>query len=426
MKINEKDIAINNNIVVFVTIGILILICILLTIIILKCSSRFKKIKNLNPVDLNINENNENNNHNNMENINMNQDQDFNNLQDNFILLNKNNLEILNKLLSSKIQGIKYNEKMNIFKVNCTICLENFISDSLVIKLFCKHIFHFQCLKNLMLKNRHNSELKCPNCKNEVMLFTLEDKSKENTELIASENKMSSYNIKNINTSNNIKVHKENFNENDNLNLKEISNFKNNLKSLNLENEIDEDFYNKKVHFKKNKDKKLENYENIFLASEQREILPMENIKDKEVLVRKNKNKIDINYNFQKKFPENIKDFLEKDEISNVHSCLSKKKITIIPNYKFLNDYIINNDSDLNKFSQSDPELELKINHEKNIYTFLKYGDSIKNNFYTQSKNKNHLSYNCTKLKKKYIRSLENFSNKSDTSINKKKIIVKN
>lgn len=90
------------------------------------------------------------------------------------------NSGMLNKLLNSSIKGIKYNDKINVFKVNCTICLENFNSDSLVIKLFCKHIFHFQCLKNLMIKNKHKSELKCPNCNNEAVLASNEVSSSEN------------------------------------------------------------------------------------------------------------------------------------------------------------------------------------------------------------------------------------------------------
>ena len=165
-------------------------------------------------------------------------------------LANHNNSNILNKLSKSKIKGIKYIEEINYFKDNCTICLENFDSQSMVIILYCKHIFHYECLKDFMIKNKNKQEAKCPNCKNQVQILTEENKIK-----IEEEYKILN---KNSNEKNNIIKSTENKNElrvfsNENINVFEIeikNNFENcdikkNLENIKIQENLDRKANNK-------------------------------------------------------------------------------------------------------------------------------------------------------------------------------------
>jgi hypothetical protein len=79
----------------------------------------------------------------------------------------KINKEILDKMLITDLKSVKYSEKLNVFEINCTICLEDFNERSDVIVLECKHIFHFDCLKDWLLKNLLHP--KCPNCNYNVL-----------------------------------------------------------------------------------------------------------------------------------------------------------------------------------------------------------------------------------------------------------------
>ena len=71
-------------------------------------------------------------------------------------------------MLASDLKPRKYLEKINHFQTNCTICLEDYKNNSEVIYLFCKHIFHFKCLKNWLDKNILMP--KCPNCNYNVLI----------------------------------------------------------------------------------------------------------------------------------------------------------------------------------------------------------------------------------------------------------------
>jgi len=73
---------------------------------------------------------------------------------------NVNKLELL---FLTKLKPKRYTYAINEFQSNCTICLEEFNLESMVIKLdSCKHIFHSSCLNNSLMKNALNP--KCPNC----------------------------------------------------------------------------------------------------------------------------------------------------------------------------------------------------------------------------------------------------------------------
>ena len=113
-----------------------------------------------------------------------------NNINQNILLINNENLKKLNtklldNMLKTKLTGVKYEEKNNYFKNDCTICLEEFSkSKKLVSILECKHIFHNNCLIDWINKNILNP--KCPNCN----FFIFEQKDIEvnhNPQLIQNE-----------------------------------------------------------------------------------------------------------------------------------------------------------------------------------------------------------------------------------------------
>jgi hypothetical protein len=57
---------------------------------------------------------------------------------------------------------INYNE--NCLNQDCTICMESFNNDELVLKTPCEHCFHIECVKNWFTKE----SVKCPFCRKEV------------------------------------------------------------------------------------------------------------------------------------------------------------------------------------------------------------------------------------------------------------------
>ena len=65
------------------------------------------------------------------------------------ILININ-INKLKLLLENKIKVQKYKDFKNEVWNNCTICLEDYNGNSLVMKLGCKHLFHVECLKILI------------------------------------------------------------------------------------------------------------------------------------------------------------------------------------------------------------------------------------------------------------------------------------
>ena len=82
----------------------------------------------------------------------------------NEILLNKQKLI---RLFSTNLKPIYYNQKMNTFNDNCSICLNNFFRGQKIIKLNCDHIFHEKCLKKYLKNNLKHP--KCPNCNKSIL-----------------------------------------------------------------------------------------------------------------------------------------------------------------------------------------------------------------------------------------------------------------
>ena len=100
----------------------------------------------------------------------------INNIFERFISANSNsNIEIHQvntefnnlKMFVNEFKPILYSENFNEFSCLCTICLENFIDNVEVIKLECKHLYHYKCLNDWLSKNQRM--LKCPNCNNKII-----------------------------------------------------------------------------------------------------------------------------------------------------------------------------------------------------------------------------------------------------------------
>ena len=89
-----------------------------------------------------------------------------------------NNVNIINDISTDRIgltnylniiKPIKFNEinkdKNEIKNLKCPIDIENFEPDSDVILTDCLHLFHYDCIKTFIEKNKKLKELKCPLCK---------------------------------------------------------------------------------------------------------------------------------------------------------------------------------------------------------------------------------------------------------------------
>lgn len=135
----------------------------------------------------------------------------------------KKNLIALEKLFSDDLKSTKFNMTDNQHVDicgNCTICLEDFISDTEIITLSCKHSFHLCCLKNWLLTVILNP--KCPNCNDNIL-----DQSEESSEESISDDEIGqsqsnySHSISRVNVNN----YGEDSNRPDNM---EISNFNQN------------------------------------------------------------------------------------------------------------------------------------------------------------------------------------------------------
>lgn len=83
-------------------------------------------------------------------------------------ILKKKNMDLLENLLKTELTGKNYKKELNVFKTNCTVCLEEFNSKNIVCVLECKHIFHFDCLRDWLIKNIMKPI--CPNCNYNVFI----------------------------------------------------------------------------------------------------------------------------------------------------------------------------------------------------------------------------------------------------------------
>ena len=72
-----------------------------------------------------------------------------------------NSINNSNSNLNSRI--LENVDKLAPEKKRCTICLEDFIKFDKIINLSCLHMFHSDCIKTWMEKDKH-----CPICKNNI------------------------------------------------------------------------------------------------------------------------------------------------------------------------------------------------------------------------------------------------------------------
>ena len=86
---------------------------------------------------------------------------------DNAENLEEINKEKLDQLFSTKMAEHLYKSEYNQYGGGCSICLENLKKKSKVSMTPCKHVFHFNCIKDWLYKNAKNP--KCPNCNKEVL-----------------------------------------------------------------------------------------------------------------------------------------------------------------------------------------------------------------------------------------------------------------
>jgi hypothetical protein len=147
------DIIINNYFGLFVALGVVGFFCIVCTIFFYKCSKiiiennrRWNERRILDSAALQNN------------NVEVNRDEE----------IKRENKEMLEKYFLTDLRPRKYDRKLNEYGSHCTICQEDFKPNQLdVIKLFCKHIFHYKCLKDWL--DLILLAPKCPNCNDQIL-----------------------------------------------------------------------------------------------------------------------------------------------------------------------------------------------------------------------------------------------------------------
>ena len=83
-------------------------------------------------------------------------------------------MNYLNMLKPIKFKEINKNKK-EIKNLKCPIDIENFDLDSEVILTECLHLFHYDCIKVFIEKNKALKELKCPLCKRVLYTTMIND-----------------------------------------------------------------------------------------------------------------------------------------------------------------------------------------------------------------------------------------------------------
>jgi hypothetical protein len=191
---------------IFIILGLVILGCLLLTIYLLRCSKFFSR-KNAQNASNNPQINQQ------LGNVPASQRiiQDFieerEEYQNRMFLREEKkkqkSLAALDKLFNEELKIQKFYEKEDKEFTNCTICLEDYVSDSEIITLSCKHTFHYTCLKDWIFRVLLHP--KCPNCNANLINLQEEDSSESESESdVDSENlsSVSSYNNRNRNGNN--------------------------------------------------------------------------------------------------------------------------------------------------------------------------------------------------------------------------------
>lgn len=134
-------------------------------------------------------------------------------------------------LFENIMRPIKYIKEHEIYGTQCMICLDNLIENNEICLTSCKHVFHYNCLKDYIMKTEDSH---CPDCKfdffslleNEIIDYS---EINDNTSRNENENLSILVIQNNINNSNDI-----NNNYNNNQNEGNINNTENNSENYRL------------------------------------------------------------------------------------------------------------------------------------------------------------------------------------------------
>jgi hypothetical protein len=148
-----------NFIGLFISIGIIVLICIVCSIFFYRCSKVImennRRLQERRALELAL--------ANAVNNLPSNREEE----------IKHQNKDLLNALFQNDLKPCKYTSELNEYNLpKCTICLEPFSPNTEVIKLYCKHIFHFNCLTDWL--DKILLEPKCPVCNDYILPKTVE------------------------------------------------------------------------------------------------------------------------------------------------------------------------------------------------------------------------------------------------------------
>ena len=153
--------------VIYLIIILCVFVVIIILIIVIICIRRKKKFL----ISANINNNLNGLYFNNINNINY-----INGIN------NTERIDFLYYLKKIKLRKFKevQNETRDLINTKCPIDIENFEPDDEVILNKCKHLFHYDCLKTFIEKNKTKKEFRCPLCNNPLFDNTIDEKIENN------------------------------------------------------------------------------------------------------------------------------------------------------------------------------------------------------------------------------------------------------
>ena len=73
-------------------------------------------------------------------------------------------------LLKKKLEEFKYNEALNEYGDNCTICMNGFSNKVFIYKTPCEHIFHKECFNKYLKNIKSKDKLICLNCNQNLIV----------------------------------------------------------------------------------------------------------------------------------------------------------------------------------------------------------------------------------------------------------------
>ena len=73
-------------------------------------------------------------------------------------------------LLIKKLEEIKYDDNLNDYGDNCTICMNGFNNNLVIYKTPCEHIFHKECFNKYLKNIKSKDKLICPNCNQNLII----------------------------------------------------------------------------------------------------------------------------------------------------------------------------------------------------------------------------------------------------------------